>query len=209
MIDKRPIEDFNFSQEEYDRYQSGEEVWKDIEGFEGMYEISTRGQIRSIPRMTTNGSEYFIDKYTVLKQWINCNGYYSIALYKKNKAYRFGTHRLEGLTFLKNPLNKSDVNHIKGIKTLNMLDGLEWNTRSENLLHAFKMGLSKHTSLFSKDHRGSKPVNQLTKDGTFIKRWDCAADAWRELGINFRNISRCALGDRKTACGFVWEFAID
>jgi hypothetical protein len=122
-----------------------EEIWKDIAGYEGLYQINNFGEIKS----------YFTGK--IRKQSISHNGYYKIGLYKnKIKKYLF-VHRLVALTFIPNSENKPFVNHKSGNKLNNYTGLLEWCTQSENEIHAHKIGL--------KNHKGEKsPVCKISNN---------------------------------------------
>lgn len=118
------------------------EIYRDIQGYEGHYQISNLGNIKSLKRLIkrcNSNKSYFI-KERILKQSIS-NGYYAITLNKNNKQKRFCIHRLVALAFLENPKNKEEVNHKDGNKLNNCVDNLEWCTKSENTLHAYKIGL--------------------------------------------------------------------
>jgi len=108
------------------------EIWKPIKGYEGLYEISSLGRVKSFKRIKTR----------ILKL-CNSNGYLSVSLIDKNKVYKtFKIHRLVAINFIDNPENKEQVNHKNGIKSDNNLHNLEWCTPSENQIHANKTGLS-------------------------------------------------------------------
>lgn len=121
-----------------------EEVWKEVHGFEGKYSVSNLGRIKSNGFYVIPNSERvkpFWKKESILKPWVHGTGYLSISLGRGN---RFLAHRLIAITFLPNPNNYKDVNHINGIKDDNRLVNLEWCNRSQNNLHAFKIGLMDH-----------------------------------------------------------------
>lgn len=112
------------------------EVWKPIPGYEEYYEISSLGRVKRIKvgHGTQAGriiKEYF-DKHT---------GYCRVALSVNSKVKDYSVHRLVAMTFLPNPEEKREVNHINGIKTDNRLENLEWATPSENRIHAYDTGL--------------------------------------------------------------------
>lgn len=116
-----------------------DEKWKDIEGYEGLYQISNLGRVKSLPKPCRNNS---ISKEKILKPRINDNGYCVVDLYKNKKRKVFRIHKLVMHTFIGK--NESlDINHIDGNKTNNKLSNLEYCTRQENMLHAVKIGLSK------------------------------------------------------------------
>ncbi len=123
------------------------EVWKDVKGFEGIYEISNLGRIKSLSRFTRK-SEYGVlykTKEMLLKSHLVHTGYISLCLKPSlgdGKSITKLVHRLVAEAFIPNPQNKREVNHINGIKTDNREVNLEWNTSSENKIHAFKIGLT-------------------------------------------------------------------
>ena len=107
------------------------EIWKEIEGYEGLYEISNYGNIKS----------YHKNKCTILGHYNTKKGYYRISLTKNRIRKPFLIHVLVAKAFIPNPENKSQVNHIDANKTNNHVINLEWNTQSENQKHARRLGL--------------------------------------------------------------------
>lgn len=114
------------------------EIWKDIPNYEGLYQISNYGQAKSL---------MFINKQCknkrekILKTYINNRGYKTIKLAKNKTKKAFFIHRLVAENFINNLENKKEVNHIDGNKLNNNVSNLEWCTRSENMHHAYEMGL--------------------------------------------------------------------
>lgn len=122
-----------------------DEIWRDIKGFEGYYQISNIGNVKSLNRFITcmnNGTECkrFISE-KILKQHIDCDGYCRINLIKDGCEKGFGVHRLVAEAFILNPENKPTVNHIDGNKQNNHVDNLEWATYQEQNDHAVRIGL--------------------------------------------------------------------
>jgi predicted house-cleaning noncanonical NTP pyrophosphatase (MazG superfamily) len=105
------------------------EVWKDINGYEGLYEISDLGNVKS----------HSFKNPKNLSQHLNAKGYLNVKLYKENKKQGFQVHRLVAIAFIPNPENKPEVNHKKGIKKDNRATELEWNTSSENKIHSVEV----------------------------------------------------------------------
>ena len=110
------------------------EIWKDIEGYEGLYQISDLGNVKSAYKH--NGRSNII-----LKQYVDKDGYLKIILYKDNKYKNFFVHRVVASAFIPNKLNYPQINHINGIKTDNRVENLEWCNQSHNSKEAHRLGL--------------------------------------------------------------------
>ena len=161
--------------------------WKTIEEFPN-YEISTTGEIRHIGsaklRKISNGAR----------------GYPVVSFKKDGRSYLRTVHILMARTFISNPLNKPQVNHIDGNKLNYSLSNLEWCTARENVIHARRNGLQ--------NSDGDKMVWQYTIDGTLIKSFKSASEASRQTGIARCNICSAARGNTKykTAGGYIWKY---
>lgn len=166
------------------------EMWKKINEYDG-YEISNLGKIRSFKKDKNN---------FILKQRITKGGYLRITLYKNGMAKKYLVHRLVAQTFIPNPENKPQINHLDGNKQNNKVDNLEWCTNSENQKHAYKTGLEKPRCPHPKQ------VNQYDLEGNFIKQWDTIKNASRNLNIKDSNISRACKNKSKTAGGYIWKY---
>ena len=119
-----------------------EEVWRDIEGYEGLYQVSDLGRVRSIDRIEecVDGRKRKRNGRT-LKQCKSRKGYLRVHLHSNNKGIVTLAHRLVAISFLSNPLAKETVNHKNGVKSDNRAVNLEWATNSENIRHATLNGL--------------------------------------------------------------------
>lgn len=123
------------------------EKWKAIPNYEGLYKASTLGKIKSLEKVIHKQNCNVVFKETILKQFLrsvlNRHGYYCVNLYDNNhKCKTHFVHRLLAISFILNPNNKPQINHIDGIKINNKLYNLEWCTASENSQHAYDTGLS-------------------------------------------------------------------
>src|SRR5690606_12557938 len=116
------------------------EIWKDIAGYEGYYQISNLGRVKSLSRNTKIGSGFRAEPERIMKQLLINSGYHTVLLKKQGKQSRKLVHRLVAEAFIPNTEGKGDVNHINCDRLDNRVFNLEWVTRSENLLHAVKLG---------------------------------------------------------------------
>lgn len=118
------------------------EIWKDIEEFKGLYQVSNLGRVRSIDRLITyrTGTKR-LTKGTILTIGQNKLGYQQVSLSKNDKMYSRRVHRLVANAFIKNTKNYKEVNHIDGNKKNNKVENLEWCNRSQNMQHAVRLGL--------------------------------------------------------------------
>lgn len=120
------------------------EEWRPVVGYEGKYEVSSIGRVRSIRRLVAGGRYWNNGK--LLSPWVTKQGYLVVGLGRTDTGGRSSVHRLVAIAFLPKPRkNQTDINHIDGIKSNNVASNLEWCTRSENTKHAIRLGLFKPT----------------------------------------------------------------
>lgn len=119
------------------------EIWKDIVGYEGFYQVSNLGRVKSLDRTfeRKDGKPYF-QKGCIIKLKANIHGYKQVNLYRIGKRKTITIHRLVATTFINNEYGKPEINHKNGIKTDNMVYNLEWVTRKENVVHAHNNDLA-------------------------------------------------------------------
>jgi len=180
------------------------EVWKDIKGYEGRYQVSNMGRVKSLERT-------FIDKIgrkrsrkeRILRSGQDHYGYLLVKLYNgSGTGKNFKVHRLVCEAFHENPENKPCVNHIDENKTNNTANNLEWCTVAENNKHGTRPTKIAKANAKNK----SKAVGQYTLGGKLIKVWQSTHEVERQLGFASPNISAVARGKRKTAYGYVWKY---
>ena len=194
-----------------------EEIWKDIQGYEGKYQVSNLGRVRSLDRKIGN----YFRRGKVLKACADRNGYLLVNLYNKYSIREARLiHRLVANAFILNRKNKLEVNHIDGNKHNNAMENLEWCTSSENKKHAIQTGLKqrrfkgqfgkgKKNWMYQrrgKDNPCSKVVIQYNKKMDRIAEYGSTCEAERKTGICSKNIAKCCRKEAKTAGGYIWRY---
>ena len=165
-----------------------EEVWKNIEGYEGLYQVSSMGRVKSL-------------KFTkeIIMELTYTHGYFRVGLCRNGKAKHHLVHRLVAEAFIPNPDNLPIINHKDECKTNNVVENLEWCDHLYNNTYG--------TAIQCRIEKNAKPVYQYSLDGDLIKEWPSAAEVKRSMGFSAGNIGQCCLGKRKTAYGYIWKYA--
>ena len=166
------------------------EHWKAIAGFEGIYEISDQGRVKSLK----------YGKEKILKPWNDGWGYLKINLCKDGHVKMLKIHRLVAEAFVQNPNNLDTVNHKDEVKTNNVASNLEWMSQKDNNNYGTRNkriaeALSKQVQMFDKS------------TGELLATFPSLAEAERVTGIDDGNISQCCLGKLKSAGGYVWKYS--
>lgn len=165
------------------------EVWREIAGYETLYQISNFGRVKSLGNSQARQEK-------ILKQQLQRDGYKRVWLCKKGlKRKRFPVHRLVANAFIPNPLRKEQVNHQNGDKLDNRLVNLNWMTRKENIAHAYETGLVM---------KNKNPVIATHLDTGEQRQFKSQTEASKELGVYPKNISNVLYG-RNTHVGR-WAF---
>lgn len=185
------------------------EIWKDIVGYNGKYQISNKGNVRSFSKW---------GKGRILKGGYtkgNPNQYRYVALVGDSGRESISNkyiHRLVAEHFIDNPDNLPEVNHKDSNTLNNCVENLEWCTHRENMLHASASGvLSKGQEKWRGNlHPNAKAVLQFTKNGDFVKEWGSVNQIMRETGIPASAIFRCCNPQKypheKSAHGYKWKY---
>ena len=176
-----------------------EEIWKDIDGYEGQYQISSYGRCRSCDRYVFRknrwgGTASYFYKSTVMKLSKNNRGYIRVRLSRDNNAKTYLIHRLVAQTFIPNPNNYSQVNHKDENKTNNNVKNLEWCTNKYNLNYG------------TRNKRAAKTMGKKVVCVATGEIFNGIREASRKYNIDRSDISKCCQGKRKTAGGYKWEY---
>lgn len=172
-----------------------EEIWKEVVGYNGLYQVSNMGRVRNAKGM-------------IMSQKPSKDGYVRLLLFKDGKYKSEYIHILVAKSFIPNLYNKPEVNHIDANKRNNCVENLEWVTKSENHRHAVNMGLKPvcpTKGKFGSDNPCVKPVFQYDLNGKFLNEWKSREDAANYYGCTANSISRAMNGVRKTCKGFIWS----
>lgn len=163
-----------------------EEIWKDIEGYYDLYQVSNMGRVKSLRNNI------------ILKSKIERSGYERVVLSVNNIPKDYSVHRLVANAFIQNPNNYPIVNHKDENRTNNCADNLEWCTQKYNVNYG--------TGIAKRVKSQSKKVLQFKTDGTFVKEWESTMAVQRNLGFNQSHIVDVCNGKRRIANGYIWKY---
>lgn len=184
--------------------QEGEE-WRDVVGFEGRYKISSFGRCVSLSRVCEDNNR--VSRHTaqrLISFTMAANNYLQYRLWKENKEYHKFAHRLVAESFIPNPNNYSEVDHIDTNKTNNYVSNLRWASRSMNQLNPISRKKNSDTKK-GKYFGTTKPVVRINpKDPTDIKFYVSASETHRTDGFNHTKVCAVCRGERKLHGGFFW-----
>lgn len=181
------------------------EIWKDVKGYKGLYQVSSFGRVKSLDRIIYqknkhNGVSKCIRKGKILSLQKQINRYLTIDLHYEKKVKRYFVHRLVAETFIQKHIDKNYINHIDSNPLNNKVENLEWCTQSYNIKYAYDNGNKIPPHMIK--------IAQYSMDGQFIKLWNSQSIIERELGIFQANIYKVCSGKRKTAGGYIWKYAV-
>lgn len=168
------------------------EIWKDIPKYEGLYQVSNTGKVKSISHYTRNSTKnsFRLTKGRILAQYKMPNGYMQVQLSKNELREKYYVHRLVADVFLDNKDNLSDVNHIDGDKNNNSVNNLEWCSHKDNQVHMFKNRMTKK----------AYPVVCVETNKTY----NSMLEAERDTGISRRVIKKICDTDKEYK-GYHWR----
>lgn len=175
-----------------------EEEWRPVKGYEGLYEVSNMGRVRSLPRtVRKRGNKTSLYKGKLLKALDDLYGYKNVNLSKQTIKRKKRVHRLVAEAFIPNPMNLPVVNHLDGDKHNNCVSNLEWCSNKENTNHAIKTGLMKLKI-------APKPIIAY-RGGEFVGIFRSMAECANKLNCDKRHIGHVIHGIRKTHHGFSFK----
>lgn len=182
------------------------EKWKEIKGYEGRYEVSSLGNVRSISHFDKNGHYY---KGRIRKLTRGKQGYMRVRLSLDDSTVTMSVHRLVAAAFIDNPNGYNVVNHLDNNTSNNNFNNLEWVTYKGNMQYAAKQGRMHGCTRNLKKAQESNKIKVIAKKGKFVKRYDSEVEAGKELGVSRGHISaacRKEYGYKKLK-GYEFEYA--
>ena len=181
------------------------EIWKPICGYEGLYEVSNIGRIRSLDRRVKNRHGFAVKKGKLIATAkVSGNDYRKVSLWKNNKGENALVHRIVAQAFVPNPDDLPEVNHKDENKENNNADNLEWCDRIYNANYG--TSIQRIVEKRKGVPVGEQPIIQFTKDGLFVARHESAMKAAESVGGSNSAIGKCANGRSKTSYGYVWAW---
>lgn len=184
------------------------ERWEDVENYEGLYQVSKNGLVRSLDRINLRNNQIAIhQKGKMLNASIGKNGYLVVSLWKNGEGKSHYVHRLVAKAFLPNKYNLPEVNHKDEIKLNNNVNNLEWCNRIYNNNYATRnKRLSKS---LTNNEKTSKKIAQYSIDNQLLKVWSSSREIERALHIPNMAIWRVCNGYRKSSHGYLWRYYND
>jgi hypothetical protein len=192
------------------------EEWRDVVGWEGLYQVSNLGRIKGLPKVTSFGCRTKSLSERILRPTISKRGYYVVSLSHCGKTRTLTIHRIIADAFIPNPENKRAIDHIDTNRLNNNLSNLRWCTDRENSNNPITLEKNRcnckkmwvNGVFDSRNNTHYRKVAQYTRDGVLIKVWDSIKEASNQLGIDSSSISKVCLGvnpNRKTVGGYIWK----
>lgn len=174
-----------------------DEIWRDIKGYEGLYQVSNLGRVKRL-------KSKYMKSERILKEGITTGGYRLVVLCKNNKSKTFRLHRLVAEAFIPNPENKPQVNHIDENKANNNVNNLEWMTAKENINHGTSLY---KRSITQRKTQHSKRIIAIDIANGEYNYYCSISECARQLGLNKSHICQCLKGKVKQTGGYTFEYA--
>ena len=181
------------------------EEWRDIEGYEGYYQISNMGRVKSLERTVRCNRGYRIVPEKIMKAGENDYGYLRVELYKEGSKEQPLVHVLVATAFLDNADNLPEVNHKDENPKNNCVENLEWCNRSYNVNYGTRN--KKVSEKMTNNPKLSKSILGINKISGLIVDFPSIMEASRQTGIDQGNITRCCKGKLKSAGGYYWMYS--
>lgn len=185
------------------------EIWRPIKGYEGLYEVSNKGRIKALAKVTYHGSIVRKRPEMLLKQRVSKKGYLEVMLSKDSISKNYKVHRLVAEAFIENddPINKTTVNHKDENKLNNCVENLEWMSSYDN----YRYGTGQQRSIANRSGKlngKARRIVQIDKNtNEIIRVFDYIKEAVEYLGVSTHaNIVYCCQGKLKTAYGYKWGY---
>lgn len=187
-----------------------QEIWKPIKGYEGLYEVSNLGRVKSLERFIKSGNKYGLHKYggKILKAGVY-RGYLGVSLCKNKTIKQYYVHRLVANSFIQNIENKLEVDHINTNRSDNRVENLRWVTKKENANNPISLVNKRNNhkngadKLIGKLNKKSIPIVAVSTNGDEILFFDCMKDAFRN-GFSLAHVWECVYKRRKSHKGYKW-----
>ena len=177
------------------------EIWKPIKGYDGLFDVSNLGRVKSLSKLTYCGHNHLTKQNkedSIRKLQISVNGYITVILFKNGVGKQHQVHRLVGEAFLDNPNDYPQINHKDENKQNNLPENLEWCTNLYN---------SQYGTVYHRRKEGLKrPIEQYDLNGEYIKTYSSAVDVGEIYGHGTNGIYRCCNGFQKTGYGYIWRY---
>ena len=177
-----------------------EEIWKDVEGYEGIYQVSNLGRVKSLARLIepSNGKRPYWIYECIMSQYKESTGYMNVKLSKNGRHKSAFVHRLVAQAFHPNPDNLREVNHKDENKTNNRVDNLEWCSTSYNVQYGTSMQRRKKTM--------HVPILCYDLNGNLVKEYESLSQACEELSLGKGNLWKALNNRIHSLGGYRWKY---
>lgn len=182
------------------------EIWRDVKDFEGLYQVSNLGRVRSLPRYVkaSKGGTY-LKEGCIMRQFELRGHYLQVHLSKDGKKKDMKVHRLVAMAFIPNPDNLPQINHKDYDRQNNRLENLEWCDAKYN--SNYSACHRPKTLPRGKDNKLARPIDMFDMQGNYKRSFYGAAEACRETGISFSSICSCLRNEKFSAGGYLWKLS--